>query len=576
MSAIVWQIIAFLLALTTALFFYIAVRLRKAIRISLAREERTYQELLDFPGANPNPVLRVNKLGVLLYANPASQAIMMAWQAGLNEKLPAEWREIIRQVLQAGISQQIEFSSGDSIFLLNVVPINSVFVSIFGMNITDLKNVENELKQRTTTDTLTNLPNRVIFQQNLSMEIQHTKANKTKLAVFILRLDDHFEILNTYGQEISDGYLIEFCRRLQLFAINEATIARISDNEFGVISPQIREASQAASYVQALIEITTEPYRVLERDIFTTVSVGICFFPNDGETSEVLARNAQLAVNRTSSTRNQYEFFQRGMIDQLQIKRNVITDLHKALENDEFTLYYQPQILLKNRCMTGCEALIRWNHPQKGFISPFFFMTAAEETHLIVPIGEWVLRKACVQAKAWQMEGNPPIQVSVNVSARQLFQTDLIALVRHILKETQLSPQWLEIELTESALAQDIPMAVKMMHELKAMGVSLAIDDFGTGYSSLSYLLEFPIDKLKIDRSFIKGIENAKEGYALTRGIIDLGHSLNMKVIAEGVETKVQLQYLKQHKCDLIQGYYFAQPQSPEKFAEFFKKDWQD
>lgn len=573
---ILWQFIALFMALTTALFFYIAIRLRKEIVKSLAREERTYQELLDFPGANPNPVLRVNKLGVLLYANPASQAIMMAWQSGLNEKLPSEWREIVRQVLQGGISQQVEIKSGDLIFLLNVVPINTGYVSIFGMNVTELKAVENELKQRTTTDILTNLPNRVIFQQNLGIEIQHAKASKTKLSIFILRLDDYFEILNTYGQEISDGYLIEFCRRLQVFAVNEATIARIGDNEFGMISPQIREASQAASYVQALIEITTQPYKVLNRDIFTTLNVGISFFPNDGETSEVLARNAQLAVNRTSSTRNQYEFFQRGMIDQLQIKRNVITDLHKALENDEFILYYQPQILLKNKTMTGCEALIRWNHPQKGFISPFFFMTAAEETHLIVPIGEWVLRKACIQAKAWQMAGHPPIQVSVNVSARQLFQTDLIALVRHVLKETQLSPQWLEIELTESALAQDIPTAVKMMHELKAMGISLAIDDFGTGYSSLSYLLEFPIDKLKIDRSFIKGIENAKEGYALTRGIIDLGHSLNMKVIAEGVETKVQLQYLKQHKCDLIQGYYFAQPQPPEKFSEFFNKDWQD
>lgn len=576
MSVILWQFIALFMALTTALFFYIAIRLRKEIVKSLAREERTYQELLDFPGANPNPVLRVNKLGVLLYANPASQAIMMAWQSGLNEKLPSEWREIVRQVLQGGISQQVEIKSGDLIFLLNVVPINTGYVSIFGMNVTELKAVENELKQRTTTDILTNLPNRVIFQQNLGIEIQHAKASKTKLSIFILRLDDYFEILNTYGQEISDGYLIEFCRRLQVFAVNEATIARIGDNEFGMISPQIREASQAASYVQALIEITTQPYKVLNRDIFTTLNVGISFFPNDGETSEVLARNAQLAVNRTSSTRNQYEFFQRGMIDQLQIKRNVITDLHKALENDEFILYYQPQILLKNKTMTGCEALIRWNHPQKGFISPFFFMTAAEETHLIVPIGEWVLRKACIQAKAWQMAGHPPIQVSVNVSARQLFQTDLIALVRHVLKETQLSPQWLEIELTESALAQDIPTAVKMMHELKAMGISLAIDDFGTGYSSLSYLLEFPIDKLKIDRSFIKGIENAKEGYALTRGIIDLGHSLNMKVIAEGVETKVQLQYLKQHKCDLIQGYYFAQPQPPEKFSEFFNKDWQD
>lgn len=575
LAVIVWQIIALLLALTTALFFYIAVKLREQLRISLIREERVYQELLDFPGSNPNPVMRINKMGVLLYANPSSQAIMTAWEIGLNEKLPSQWREVIRQVILSDQSQEIEAVCGQHTFILNIVPINNAYVSVFGMNITARKAAEHELEQRATTDPLTKVPNRMIFHQNLTMEINHAKSGKIKMSVFIVRLDDFFEILNTYGQEIADAYLIAFCDRLQKFTSNEGTIARISENEFGMICPEIRDASQAASYIQALIEITTEPYHVINREIFTSLSVGISFFPNDGDNSDVLIRNAQLAVNRTSSTRNQYEFFQRGMIDQLQIKRNVITDLHKALENDEFTLHYQPQIQLRNNQMVGCEALIRWNHPQKGFISPFFFMTAAEETHLIVPIGEWVLRNACIQAKKWQSAGFAPIQIAVNVSARQLFQTDLVTLVRQILKETQLSPEWLEIELTESALAQDIPGAIEIMKGLKALGVGLALDDFGTGYSSLSYLMQFPVEKLKIDRSFIKGIEDANEGHALTRGIIDLGHSLHLKVIAEGVETKAQLQYLKQHKCDLIQGYYFAQPQPPEKFIEFFKRDWQ-
>lgn len=574
MTVTAWQIIALLLALSTALFIYIAVRLRAELRVSFAREERVYQELLDFPGSNPNPVLRVNKMGVLLYANPSSQAIMLAWEAGLNEKLPTQWRELIRQVLQADKTHEVEIESGDLSFLLNIVPINGTYVSIYGMDITARKKIENELEQRTTTDPLTKMPNRVIFQQNLTMEINHAKVNKIKIAIFIIRLDDYFEILNTYGQATAEGYLLAFCNRLKKFTVNEGTIARISENEFGMISPEIREASQAASYIQALIEITTEPYVILERDIFTSVSVGISFYPTDGESGEVLARNAQLAVNRTSSTRNQYEFFQRGMIDQLQIKRNVITDLHKALENNEFVLYYQPQIHLKTTRMVGCEALIRWNHPEKGFISPFFFMTAAEETHLIVPIGEWVLRTACLQARKWQTSGFEPIQVAVNVSARQLFQTDLVSLVRQVLKETQLGPQWLEIELTESALAQDMPLAIEIMNGLKELGVGLALDDFGTGYSSLSYLMQFPVNKLKIDRSFIKGIQDAKEGHALTRGIIDLGHSLHLKVIAEGVETKAQLQYLQQHKCDLVQGYYFAQPQPPEKYAEFFKQNW--
>lgn len=574
MTQIVWVIISAILALTTALFFYIAVRLREQLRLSLLREERAYQELLDFPGANPNPVLRVNKMGVLLYANPSSSPIMMAWEVSLNEKLPTQWREVIRQILQADRSQEVEVKSGDSIYVLNMVPINGAYVSIFGMNITARKLIEKELEQRTTTDPLTKLPNRVIFQQNLAMEINHAKLNKVKMAIFIIRLDDYFEILNTYGQDTAEGYIVAFSNRLQTFTMNEGTVARISENEFGMICSEIRDASTAASYVQALIEITTEPYQVLKRDIFTSISAGISFYPTDGDSGEVLARNAQLAVNRTSSTRNQYEFFQRGMIDQLQIKRNVITDLHKALENDEFILYFQPQIQLKNQQMVGCEALIRWNHPEKGFISPFFFMTAAEETHLILPLGEWVLRSACKQAKAWMMAGHPFIQVAVNVSARQLFQSDLVTLVRQVLKETQLSPQSLEIELTESVLAQDMSAAIEIMKGLKALGVNIALDDFGTGYSSLSYLMQLPVDKLKIDRSFIKSIGERKEGHALTRGIIDLGHSLQLKVIAEGVETALQLNYLKESNCDLVQGYYFAQPQPPEQFAEFFKKRW--
>lgn len=576
MTVIALEIMLALLALTTALFFHIAVRLREQLRLSLLREERAYQELLDFPGSNPNPVLRINKMGVLLYANPTSTPILMTWKVSLNEKLPTQWREVVRQILQSDRSQEMELKCGDATYLLNMVPIDGAFVSIFGMNITARKLIEKELEQRTTTDPLTKLPNRLIFQQNLAMEINHAKLNKLKMAIFIIRMDDYFEILNTYGQETAEGYIIAFANRLQTFTVNEGTIARISENEFAMICPDIRDPSTAASYVQALIEITTEPYQILKRDIFSSISAGISFFPNDGDTSEILTRNAQLAVNRTSSTRNQYEFFQRGMIDQLQIKRNVITDLHKALENNEFSLHYQPQIQLKNQQMVGCEALIRWNHPEKGFISPFFFMTAAEETHLILPLGEWVLRTACKQAKAWMMAGYPFIQVAVNVSARQLFQSDVVALVRQVLKETQVPPQFLEIELTESVLAQDMSAAVEIMKGLKALGVSVALDDFGTGYSSLSYLMQLPVDKLKIDRSFIKSMGEGTQGYALTRGIIDLGHSLHLKVIAEGVETKEQLQHLKKSQCDLVQGYYFAQPQPPEQFVEFFKKRWEE
>lgn len=571
----IWQIVVALLLTALGLCVYLAILLKKALQASLIREEKAYKELLDYPQANPNPVMRVNKLGVLTYANPACAPILVHWKTNLNEKLPTEWREIIRQVLLSGKDQEIDINCGNYNYTLHVVPMGSESTSVFGMDITARKQIEKELEKRTTTDEITELPNRIIFEQNMGLEIHHAKKNKVKLGIFIIRLDDYYEIINTYGQEVANQFLKIFKDRLSDFIAGKATVARISESEFGVIEPDIREPSAMASYVQSLIEKCTIPYKIAEHDIFITISIGIAFYPNDGDTPDVLTRNAQLAVNRTSSTRNQYEFFQRGMIDQLQVKRNIITDLHRALENQQFVLYYQPQIQLKNNQMIGCEALIRWNHPQKGFISPFFFMTAAEETQLINPIGEWVLREACQQIIRWQKEGKPRIKVAVNVSARQLFQGDIVDVVRRAIRDTRISPDQLELELTESALVQDINAAIDIMKAFRALGVELALDDFGTGYSSLSYLMQFPVNKIKIDRSFVKIIEDDhEENYAVTKGIIELGHSLNLKVIAEGVETKTQLRYLKQHKCDQIQGYYFAQPQPVDKFAAFFKTDW--
>ncbi len=574
MSILIWQIVAFALLAACGLCGYLVVLLKRALQQSLVREEKAYSELLDFPAANPNPVMRVNKMGVLTFANPACAPIMVSWNVNLNEKIPAQWREVIRQVVLSGKDQIVDVNCHNQYFTLNIVPMGVETIGIFGMDITERKLIEKELQKRSTTDELTELPNRTIFEQNMALEINHARKGQVKLGIIIVRLDDYYEIANSYGQVVADKFLIIFKDRLVDFIAGRATVARISENEFGVIEPEIHEPSVMASYVQSLIEKCTVPYKVAEHDIFITLSVGISFYPGDGDSPDILTRNAQLAVNRTSSTRNQFEFFQRGMIDQLQVKRNIITDLHRALDAQQFILYYQPQIQLKNNQMIGCEALIRWNHPQKGFISPFFFMTAAEETQLINPIGEWVLREACSQAVKWQHQGHR-IKVGVNVSARQLFQGDIVDVVRRVIRDTKIPPDLLELELTESALVQDINTAIDIMKGFRSLGVELALDDFGTGYSSLSYLMQFPVNKIKIDRSFVKIIEEGKEeNYAVTKGIIELGHSLNLKVIAEGVETKAQLRYLKQHKCDQIQGYYFSQPQPVSKFTEFFKKDW--
>lgn len=575
MDLIIWQIVTGILAIAVAFGIYLLRLLKKTLSASLNREQRAYQELLDYPNVNPNPVLRVNKMGILNFANPASAPILLHWKKGLNEKIPAEWRDIIRQVLTRENPQTIELRCANSTFLLNIVPMGSATASIFGMDITERKRVELELEKRSTTDELTNLPNRIIFYQNLALEINHAKASRMKLGIYMIRIDDYHEIINTYGQAVAELFLLTFCERLASVTSQQSTIARLNENEFGVIEPQTQSPAAMVSSVQSVLEKCASPYRVKDHDIFITISIGIAFYPSDGESADILARNTQLAVERTSSTRNQYEFFQKGMVDQLQIKRNIITDLHKAVAENQFMVYYQPQINLQLKEMVSCEALIRWDHPQKGFISPFFFMTAAEETNLIMPIGEWVLRESCRQIAEWHAKGLPNIKVAVNVSARQLFQGDIVSMVQNAIRDMKIRPEWLELELTESALVQDIGNAIDIMKDLRKIGVSLALDDFGTGYSSLSYLMQFPVSKLKIDRSFIKVIEDEREEkYAVTKGIIELGHSLKLKVVAEGVETKMQLRYLKQHNCDLIQGYYFAQPQPAEKFIEFFKTEW--
>jgi len=570
----IWQILCLIFALLLGLCLYLAYHLKDSLDKSLTREEDAYSELLDFPDVNPNPVMRINKSGALIYANAACSPILVFWQVGLQNKIPAQWREIIRQVLLADNHQSVELSCFDKDYSLNFVPMKQGFVSIFGMDITERKAIEKELEKRTTVDDLTNLPNRIIFNQNLALEINHAKAAKSKFGVLIVRLDDYFEVVNTYGQNTAESLLLAFCERLSDYTNDQNSLASLSDNEFGIITPSVSTPSMMVSFAQGLIEKCTTPYKIGERDIFVTLSIGIAFYPADGDSMDILTRNAQLAVNRTSHTRNQYEFFQRGMADQLQVKRAIITDLHKALTNNELMVYYQPQIDLKQRKMIGAEALLRWNHPEKGFISPAFFIPAAEETQLIMPIGEWVLRQVCQQLIQWQHAGYPSIKIAVNVSARQFFQSDIVDIVRTVIRETKISPEWLEIELTESAVVQNMDKAIEIMKGLRALGVELSLDDFGTGYSSLSYLMQFPVNKLKIDRSFVKIIEDDSSQYAVTKGIIELGHSLNLSVIAEGVETKAQLQYLKKHNCDLIQGFYFSEAQPPEKFPALFKAEW--
>lgn len=576
MNLIIWQVITCLLAASLCISLLFTMRLKKQIHKEKSKASDLKQELSNYALANPNPILGVNKIGQSIFVNYGSEEILSEWGIGLNDKIPVEWREIVRQVSLSNEAQKLEMTCGNKTYLMSVVPRRDQVVTFFGMDVTQLKELEDELSKRSLQDDETKLPNRVSFKKSLDQEAIKAKASKVKIGILVVRVDDYSQIVNTYGQETAGYILLEFSHRLTMFTHKMSSIARLSENEFGILEPQMGEASAMASYVQSLIEKCTMPYVVAERDIYINISIGIAFCPNDGDSSETLARNAKLAVHRTSSSRKKFEFFERGMEEQLELRRTITLDLHQAIERNQLQLHYQPQIQINTKKLVGCEALIRWKHPKMGNISPFLFITTAEESNLIEKIGEWTLKEACNQIQKWQAQNISPIKVAVNISAKQVLNSNIVDIVRTIMHETKTTNEWLSLELTESALIQDKEKAIEVLKGFKSLGLELALDDFGTGYSSLSYLVQFPIDKIKIDRSFITIIENEEDEHAVTKGIIDLGHSMKLKIIAEGVETKQQLKFLQKFNCDMIQGYIFGKPLPPEEFSKFFNVDWAD
>lgn len=576
MTLIILQIITLLLLGFSGFCLYLLIRSRQKGPIdlhSIIQSPIKKDEEIDLLALDPNPVMRISKQGELIYANVAARPILQYWGVGINDKIPAQWREVFHQLELAEEYKSTELTFSDLAYQLKLIVGPDKTMCVFGTEISKYKNREEEFTKKATIDEITKLPNRVIFDQTLRVEINYARAEKQKIALIIFRIEENLDMILTHGQTEVNLLMAILAARIREFCEEDSLVARLGENEFAIISSTADSPATVAGFVQELIVACKGPYQLNNKDIFVTLNVGIAFYPADGETPETLLRNAELALSRTSGA-VQYEFYQRGMVEQLQIKRNMIADLHKAIDENQLSLHYQPQVHLLTSTMVSCEALIRWNHPEQGYISPFFFMTAAEATPLIHVLGEWVLREACRQLSEWMKKGYPKIKVGINVSAKQLFAENFVELVAKVIKEYDIPPTQIELELTESALAQNIEQASRVLKGLKALQVHLALDDFGTGYSSLSYLMEFPIDKLKIDRSFIKNLETDRKSMLLTKGIIDLGHSINMRVIAEGVETKGQLNFLKLNRCDLIQGYYFSKPLPKEEFEEVFKKIW--
>lgn len=436
-------------------------------------------------------------------------------------------------------------------------------------DITERKQMEKEISYLAFYDSLTDLPNRVLLNERLNQEIANAKKNNEKVAVLYLDLDRFKMVNDSLGHSYGDELLRHAAGRLSASIPNNAIISRQGGDEFTIILPNIKDEEDVLEVVSSIIDSFAEPFSLKDNELYIKTSIGISIFPENGDSVEVLIKNADTAMYKSKEiTGNSYYFFKSGMDNRTLASMKLENALYKALEKDELVIYYQPQVNSKTRQIISAEALIRWNHHSEGMISPAEFIPIAEETGLIVPIGEWVLRESCKQLKKWHELGHDYMSVSVNLSVRQFEESNLFSTIKNILDEVGLPPQNLHLELTENQIIKNTEITLKTMGQLQALGVHIAIDDFGTGYSSLGYLRNFPISTLKIDKSFIQDITNDEDNAAITNTIISLAQNLKLDVIAEGVETKEQADFLAYKNCYLMQGYYFSKPLTVKDFEQ--------
>ena len=418
-------------------------------------------------------------------------------------------------------------------------------------------------------EALTGLPNRILFRDRLNHAITQGRRQRQMLAVLFIAIDRFKNLNDTLGHMVGDQILCGVAERLSIFREEVDTVASCGGEEFALLVSEVGRIENAVKIAHSVREIFQPPFSFNGQELFVTASVGISLYPHDGDNVQTLLQHTGVALYRAKEQGgNNYQFYRADMNEQALERLGLENSLRQALERDEFVVCYQPQINTETSQLVGMEALVRWQHPELGLIPPMEFISLAEETGLIESIGEWVLRTACAQNKAWQDAGFAPLQVSVNFSPRQFRQPGLVEQVKRALDDSGLEPHYLEMELTESSIMKDPEMTISTLQQLKETGIGVSIDDFGTGYSSLSYLKRFPIDILKIDISFVRHSTTNPQDAAIVTAIVTLAHSLNLKVIAEGVETEEQFSFLRSLGCDGIQGYLFGKPLPAEAFRE--------
>jgi len=425
-------------------------------------------------------------------------------------------------------------------------------------------------------DQLTGLPNRVLLNDRLEHMVAEGERYQRFGAVIFLDLDNFKVINDTLGHAEGDELLKAVVKRLKNHVRDSDTLARHGGDEFTLIIQDLKKVENITRVIDGIFSEFNEPFYLKGQEFFVTTSIGISVYPNDGKDADTLLKNADIAMYKAKQDgKNTYQLFDSAMNEKTLERVVLESKLRKAIENKDFILHYQPQIDINSGETVGLEALIRWEEKEIGIIPPGQFIPLAEDTGLIVPIGEWVLYTSCLQNKLWQDEGLNPVNIAVNVSLRQFKQNDFVNNVKRIVADTGLEPKYLELEITESSIMEDVKSNIELLHELKTLGLQLSIDDFGTGYSSFEYLKQLPVDILKIDLSFIRDITENADDVAIVEAIIKVAHTLKLEVIAEGVETIGQFRLLDQLQCDKIQGYLVSKPLFPTKeFERFLKKDW--
>jgi len=542
-----------------------------AIQIDNASSRSGLVQLVE---AMPFPVMRIAFDGTLLFANEASGVLLRESELSIGKPVPLEWVETINAASDGGAKATIDWEGFPRRYQLTFVSEgDSGWIDVFAIDVTRFIEAEERAEFAVSHDSLTGLPNRALFTDRLEQVIALARRNGKMAAVHIIGLDGFKEINDTEGHTTGDAILQIVASRLSRATRTSDTAARLGGDEFAVIQVEPDGEDGVDVFARKLQRTLAEPMDFGGRTIGCSAGIGISVFPGEVGSGEDLIRNAQIALDHCKNEGGGgYRFFVNEMHEEIKRRRAVEAELAHAIDNQELILHFQPKINLSTGKVTGMEALVRWIHPVNGFMSPAEFIPVAERSRLIVPLGEWVLREACQRTKAWNDAGLGPLKVAVNLSGVQFHEPSLVEGIRTVLDETGLPPQCLELEITETVAMEDAESTSAVFKRLANLGVSLSIDDFGTGYSSLAYLKRFPIDRIKIDKTFVDDIGGESSAGAIARAVTTLGHSFGMEVTAEGVETTDQVTFLRRLECDEIQGYLFSKPLPRDEFESFVRE----